>query len=448
MEISNVLVLTIMNSGISLITGFYLFFLQKNSYDYGLKYWATGAIIVGIGLLIKAISPVNSSLAIVSFPLFLTIGLFVYLAGIWKFKGKKISKWIFIGLPLLDVLQSIILYEIFHLYRIQIGIHQLFIITYCVLAIVEMLRLDLSQKYLRTVFILNAIFYAIFLIQVLLNLFAIISNPNFSPFVSNNTVVFMHIASGIVMIALTFGFLSAVNIRLNMELEDQLKSKTKFLSIIGHDLRGPVGNIMNFLDLIENKADLNEEERKGYLTILNTLSHSTFHLLQNLLEWATKSKYLNKFDSEQINLSTIISESITLFSTSVALKSIHLKINKEKDAYILGNSNMLQTIVRNLVSNAIKFTPNGGTITITTQKTHKKVYLIVTDTGRGIKPEIIDSLLKFETNEATIGTNGEIGSGLGLALCKELVTINKGTIKIESQEGVGTKITIEFSAIE
>ena len=109
---------------------------------------------------------------------------------------------------------------------------------------------------------------------------------------------------------------------------------------------------------------------------------------------------------------------------------------------------MLQTIVRNLVSNAIKFTPNGGTITITTQKTHKKVYLIVTDTGRGIKPEIIDSLLKFETNEATIGTNGEIGSGLGLALCKELVTINKGTIKIESQEGVGTKITVEFSAIE
>lgn len=448
MEMSNLLVLTIMNSGISLITGFYLFFLQKKSYDYGLKYWATGAIIVGIGLFLKAVSPIESSFALVGFPLFLTVGLYVYLAGIWKFKGKKINKWIFIGLPILDILQSIIFFEIFHLYRIQIGIHQLFIITYCVLGIIEMLRLDSSQKYLRKVFLLNAVSYTIFLIQVLLNLYAIITNPNFDPFMLNNTVVFMHIFSGIVMIALTFGFLSAVNIRLNMELEGQLKSKTKFLSIIGHDLRGPVGNIMNFLDLLENKTDLNEVERKKYLAILNTLSHSTFHLLQNLLEWATKSKYLNEFDNERINLSQLISDSTNLFSSSVTLKSIHLKINEGKETYILGNTNMIQTIVRNLVSNAIKFTPNGGTITITSEKILKKVRLTVSDTGRGIKPEIIDSLLKFETNEATMGTNGEIGSGLGLALCKELVTINNGVIEIESQEGVGTKVTVEFSAVE
>ncbi len=448
MEMSSVLILTIMNSGISLIMGFYMFFLQKNSSSHGPGYWAAGSLIIGIGLLLNAIFPIGNPVVIDGYPIFTTIGLYLYLAGIWKFKGKRINKWVIIGIPILDVLQSVIFFKFFPSYRIHTSLHLLFLIIYCLLGIIEMVRLNPAQKYLKKIFLLNALSFIISLILLLLNVYVLITNPNIDPLKTTNTVILGQIITGFLMIALTFGFLSAVNVQLNMELKDQLKSKTKFLSIIGHDLRGPVGNIINFLDLLQNESDLDEKERNEYLKILNTLSQSTFHLLQNLMEWATKSKYLNKFEGERIELSQIISSDINLFKSSTALKSISLKINKGKQTYFQGNANMIQTIVRNLVSNAVKFTPIGGTITITSERVLKKTRLIVSDTGQGIKPEIISSLFKFETNNSTIGTDGEIGVGLGLVLCKELVSNNDGIIEIESQEGIGTKVIVEFPAVE
>jgi signal transduction histidine kinase len=258
----------------------------------------------------------------------------------------------------------------------------------------------------------------------------------------------MQITSSFLMIALTIGFLSAVNIRLNNELEIQLKTKTKFLTIIAHDLRGPVGNIMCFLDVLQKTNDLNEEKNKEYLKILSTLSHSTFHLLQNLLEWATTSKNLNRFDSEKIEISQIVANNVGFFKSSADLKSIKLEFKEGKQTYILGNTNMIETIIRNLVSNAIKYTPKNGTIIIVSEKNLHKVRLIVSDTGRGIESNTINSLFKFETNHSTKGTNGEAGSGLGLVLCKEFVSRNNGVMEIESQEGIGTRVIVEFPSVE
>lgn len=425
-----------------------MFFLQRNFTGKGPGYWAAGALVIGVGLLLKAFSPIGNIFSIAGLPIFVTIGLYLYLAGIWKFKGMEINKWIVIGIPVLDILQFIVLFKIFHSFRIQIGLHQIVIIIYCLLSIVEMLRLNSAQKYLRKIFLLNALFYTIFLTILLLNVYSLITNPNVDQLKITDIIIMGQIITGFVMIALTFGFLTAVNVQLNMELKDQVKSKTKFLSIIGHDLRGPVGNIMNFLDLLQNKSDLNEKKRKEYLTILTSLSQSTFHLLQNLLEWATKSKYLNKFESERVELSQIISNDLNLFKGSTAAKSIKLEIIEGERSYFLGSVNMIQTIVRNLVSNAIKYTPEGGIITITSEKVLDKVRLVVSDTGQGMNPETISSLFKFETTESSIGTSGEIGSGLGLALCKELASINNGVIEIESQEGVGTIVVVEFPAVD
>lgn len=425
-----------------------MFFLHKNTLAHGPRYWAAGGLIIGTGTFLKTFSSLDSSFAVGAFPIFVTIGLYLYLAGIWEFKGKKINKWIVIGIPVLDILQSIIFFKYFPSLQIHTGLHLLFLIIYFTLGIFEMLKLSSAQKYLKKIFFLNAFSYTISLILVLVHVYALITNPNVDPLKITDTIIFGKIITGFLMIGLTFGFISAVNIQLNMELEGQLKSKTKFLSIIGHDLKGPVGNIISFLDILQNKSDLDETERKKYFTILTTLSQSTFHLLQNLLEWSTKSNYLSKFESERIELNQIISSNITLFKSSTAIKSINLEIIEGEQTYFPGNTNMVQTIVRNLVSNAVKFTPIGGTITITSEKSHKKVRLIVSDTGQGIKPEIINSLFKFEANMSTVGTNGEIGSGLGLPLCKELVTINNGEIKIESQEGVGTNVIVEFPAVE
>lgn len=445
---NNLLIINVINSGISFIMGLYMFYFYRNAFKLGTGYWGAGSLILGITFLLKVIFPAGSPSATASFTNFNTIADYLFLAGIWQFKEKKINKWIFIGIPILDIVQTIIFFKIYPSLRMQYGLHSFPLFIFGLLAIIEMIRLNSSQKYLRKIFLVNSFAFFIYLVLLLIFEYALITNPNFDPLEITDTAIYMQIISSFLMIALTFGFLSAVNIRLNMELEVQLKSKTKFLTIIAHDLRGPVGNIMSFLDMLQDTSDLNAEKNKAYLKILNTLSQSTFHLLQNLLEWATTSKNLNKFDSETIELSQIVSGNIVFFKSSADLKSINLEFKEGKQTYFLGNANMIETIVRNLVSNAIKFTPKNGTITITSEKVLQKVRLTVSDTGQGIKPETINSLFKFETNKSTRGTNGEPGSGLGLVLCKELVSSNNGVMEIESYEGLGTKVIVEFPSIE
>lgn len=447
MGMNNLLVLNIMNAGIALIMGFYMFFLQRNSLSKGPGYWTLGLLIIGVGFSLRAFFPVDHVFAIAVFPILLTIGLYIYLAGIFKFKERNINKWIFIGIPILDILQTIVFYKIIPSRQMQVGLHTIVVVIYSFMGLIEMLRLSKTPKHLKKIFLLNANTYVVLLLLMLVYVYAIITNPNIDPLKTSNIVIISHIIIGFLLIATTFGLLAAVNIQLNTELEDQLKSKIKFLSIIGHDLRSPVGNIINFLGLLQDESDLSEWERKQYLGILNTLSQSTFHLLQNLLEWATKSKYLNKFESERIDLNQVISGNIHLFKSSTAIKSIHLEIKEGKHTYFQGNANMIQSIVRNLVSNAVKYTPVGGTITISSEKVLNNIRLIVSDTGHGIKPELINSLFDFGISKSTKGTNGEVGSGLGLVLCKELISNNDGVIQIESQEGVGTKVIVEFPAI-
>lgn len=448
MELNNLFIINIINSGISLIMGFYMFLLQRNSEKQGVGFWAAGSLVIGLGLLFKAIAPMDSYFYLAGFPVFITLGLYLYLAGIWRFKEQKVHTWIIILIPGLDLIQSLVFFSFLQLYRIQIALHLLFIIIYCTYAILEMLKLKPAHKYLKKIFFLNAFIFAVFLSFMLLYAYALLAAQNFCPFELSNISLIVQVISGFVMIALTFGFLSAVHLRLTAELEDQLKSKTKFLSIIGHDLKGPIGNIMNFLDLLQNKTDINEKERKQYIRILNTLSQSTFHLLQNLLEWASKSKNLSNSLGKRIDLSEYVSDNADAFKSMAAIKSINIEIIGEPQVYVFLDLNMLETTLRNLVSNAVKFTPKGGSITITTEKTANSARLVVSDTGKGIKAETIHSLLKFETNKPTAGTDGEIGSGIGLALCKQLVHNNNGVIRIESKEDSWTKVIIEFPFVK
>lgn len=444
MELNNLIIIYIVNSGISLIMGFIMLFLNRYSFKHGTGYWASGALIIGVGFLIKAVFPAWTLFSIAIFPNFVTISFYLYLAGIWKFKGKNINHWIMIGIPVFDALQTFVFYKLVPIYSIQLGLHLIIIVSYFLLAIFEMIRLKADHKYLRNIFLVNAVSFAISLLSALLSFYFLITNPNMQALPNNNGLIVSLIINGFLMISLTFGFFTAVNLRLNMELTGQVKSNTKFLSIIAHDLRGPVGNITSFLEILQNEKDLSEQDRKKYLKLLEVLSQSTFHLLQNLLEWATKSKNLNKFESERVELSKIIYGNIDFFKSATSLKSIDFKFIDGERTVVHGNANMLQTIVRNLISNAIKFTPEGGKITITTENTPSKVRLIVSDTGQGIDQEIINTFFKFETNTSSVGTNGEVGSGLGLVLCKELASRMCGVIDIESQVGIGTKVIVEF----
>ncbi|QGY43214.1 hypothetical protein GM418_05930 [Maribellus comscasis] len=444
MHHSIIQILTFFNSGISLIMGFYMLLLRRTAASQGTVYWALGSFVIGIGLLFRLIPPPTGYLSMVAPGIFVTAGLYLYLCGIWKFKKKKMYKWIIIGIPITDFIQSLFFFFVFHSFRIQLIIHVVFLVFYCVLAIAEMLRLSPDQKYLKRIFQTNALSFFIFLLVLLSNIIVVLMNSGFDPFTISESGIVLHIISGLLMIALTFGFLTAVNMRLDKDLRDQLKSKTKFFSIIAHDLRGPVGNIMNVLDLLENESELDEKERKKFMETLHSLSQSTFHLLQNLLEWASRSKNLSNYETEILDINRIVKENLELFKRSAAMKSIGLGFVPGRNVFTSGNANMLQTIIRNLVSNALKFTPEGGRVSIVTTNEAGKVRLQITDSGEGMDKNTLQSLLEFGEGKSKKGTNGEAGAGLGLVLCKEFISLNRGTLSFQSELGKGTRVNVDF----
>lgn len=442
-------ILIIMTSGISLIMGLYMMLLYKNSKRVvGTVYWAAGSLLVGVGLLVRFIPPVDGFIAVAGPSLLITAGLYSYLSGIWQFKGKKIRHVLVIGLPALQVIQSVVFFGFIPSHRIRMVLYSIILIVYCSLAIYEMVVLPSAQKYLRQIFMFNTLAFLAYMLIIVARMFAIIGNPEFTPFAMNKTGIILFVISGFVMIALTFGFMSAVNLKLYKELEGQLKAKTKFMSIIGHDLSGPVGTIMGFLNVLNTKSDISDRERESFLQNLENISKSTFHLLQNLLEWSAGSNELARPERKLIDLNSIVHENVDFFRSLVSFKAIDLEFVNGSVAKVNANEKMLETVIRNIVSNAIKFTPQHGTIKISSEVKSGKVHLSVKDSGRGMPKDRLDKIFHFEDSVSTPGTDGESGSGFGLVLCKEFVEKNNGVIRIDSEENLGTEVVIEFPVVE
>lgn len=444
MEILALKIIIFIAAGISVIMGLYMWFLHKNARNVkGPKFWAGGNLVIGIGLVSRLITPLDGFTIHVLSMLFISVGLFIYLAGIWSFKGKEIKRWVVFGFPAFDIVQTIILYYIIPITSLRVVLHLLVLSLFSVISIYEMFQLDPERSYLKKIFRLNAFSFAVFLVLLIAgSVFAIAHAPN-GLNAQYAWIIALGIAGGI-MTALTFGFLSAVNLQLNKELEGQLKTKSKFFSIITHDLKGPVGTLMAFVDLLNNHEGLEEAQRVKVMENLEVLSQASFHLLQNLLDWAQTSNNITQFEEEKIDLEALIVSNIEFYTSLMLLKSIQFEFQHDENVFIKGNSKMIETIVRNLVSNAIKFTPKEGKITISLRKNEKLVNLTVADTGVGIEQERMDQIFKMENIRITNGTNGESGSGLGLAVCKDFVMKNRGTIKVESEVNAGTRFIINF----
>lgn len=235
-----------------------------------------------------------------------------------------------------------------------------------------------------------------------------------------------------------------------LELEKANKTKDKFFSIIAHDLKNPFNALLGFSGLLlENHTIIDEEEREIYIKTINESSMKTYKLLENLLTWAQSQTGKIKFKTEIINISGLITETISLLEEPTWNKEIKLISNAEKDLSINADKNMIDTVIRNLVSNAIKFTPKGGVIivksqTITDENNQKFAEISVKDNGVGISSEIQFKLFKITENITTRGTEEETGTGLGLILCKEFIDRHHGSIWVESDVDKGSKFVFRI----
>lgn len=229
----------------------------------------------------------------------------------------------------------------------------------------------------------------------------------------------------------------------NLLLDDANKTKDKFFSIIAHDLKNPIGAIKSTSEILNNEYDLFEStDIKESIEDIYKSSVSVLNLLESLLSWSRSQRGIIDFTPENFHLILLINNIFQLFKNSVVNKNIKLTKNIDEDFLIYADSNMLNTIIRNLVSNSIKFTPENGEINITAIKEENNSIIIISDTGVGISKENQEKLFNFGTNITTPGTNNEKGTGLGLILVYEFVQKHDGKIEIESEVGKGTKFII------
>lgn len=223
------------------------------------------------------------------------------------------------------------------------------------------------------------------------------------------------------------------------KLKESNDTKDKFFSIIAHDLRSPFNNILGFSELlVENLNKFETEETEKYLGIINSSANNTLILLDNLLNWAKSQTGGISFNPKKIIISNVILEILKLKKSIAKAKNISLNYLSSDEIEVYVDENMLRTVLRNLISNAIKFTKFGGDIRVYAISKQDRVEITVTDNGVGIDEEIRNKLFSLETNETSIGTANEKGSGLGLILCKEFVEKHGGKIWVESELGKGS----------
>jgi PAS domain S-box-containing protein len=247
-----------------------------------------------------------------------------------------------------------------------------------------------------------------------------------------------------------YGLVSDISLRKNAE--DELKrstdnlvklneTKDRFISIISHDLRTPFSSILGFTDLLLSDSDLTELEKKQYIEFIKESSKSMLSLVNSLLDWTRLQTGRIRFEPEKIEAYKIIDSSLNALSGVAFQKKIEIISDISKDIVIFIDKDLMLQVFNNLISNAIKFTPQHGTITISIKPSERMRFIefSIKDTGVGIKPDDIKKLFKVDTKFTSEGTEGEKGTGLGLSLVKEIIDKHGGKVWVESEFGKGSE---------
>ena len=228
-------------------------------------------------------------------------------------------------------------------------------------------------------------------------------------------------------------------------LHELNQTKDKFFAIIAHDLKGPFSSILGITELlVKEYQNLSEEDRMESIQLLDKSANNTFKLLDNLLEWARIQRGYIDVKKEELHLNDLIPESIELLLPVAATKGIKVRINIKQNCSVFADENSIRTIIRNLFSNAIKYTSGGGLIQINAFPNGQQVDVSIKDTGIGMSPDLLGKLFRIEESQSRIGTDNESGTGLGLILCKDIIHKNGGSIWAESEVGKGSVFTFSI----
>jgi signal transduction histidine kinase len=219
-------------------------------------------------------------------------------------------------------------------------------------------------------------------------------------------------------------------------------TKDKFFSIISHDLKNPFSSVLSISELMdENFENTDKQELKYGLAKIHQTNKHIYELLENLLTWSKTQRGSITLEKNNFNLTKTIETNINILKLSAEKKNISIHKSMTENIYAFGDREMISTVVRNLLNNAVKFTPPGKNVYIKILKNTSFIKIEIKDEGIGIDSENLDRLFRIEDKYKTDGTAGEKGTGLGLIICKEFVEKNDGTIEVSSRKGTGSTFT-------
>ena len=229
------------------------------------------------------------------------------------------------------------------------------------------------------------------------------------------------------------------------EIKAQKRLKDRFFAIISHDLRGPVSSFQGISQVISiYLQQAKYEELEKMMSEVDKATDNLSKLLDNLLNWASSELSQIPYKPEQVNVSKMVGELVQIFELIAKGKGISIEPDIDPAVEIYVDVNSTVTILRNLIHNALKFTPEGGKIKITAHQNHEFASIQIQDSGVGINPEKLDNLFTLTDKSSTYGTKGEKGIGLGLQLVHEFTKLNKGKVEVDSVEGKGTTFTVDL----
>ncbi|MBN1184433.1 MAG: hypothetical protein JXB49_19230 [Bacteroidales bacterium] len=234
-------------------------------------------------------------------------------------------------------------------------------------------------------------------------------------------------------------------LKANHELLKLNNTKDRMFSIIGHDLTSPFNIIIGFSEAFaKGIAGISKDRQIKMATSIYNASRQAYSLLQNLLNWSKSQTNQIKYSPEKLNLEYVLQDAISLFSLKIEEKNLHVNLIIERGTFVYADENMTKTVIRNLLNNAIKFTPAGGAIIISSQENANSITITISDNGIGMAQEILDSLFDLNSSLSRESTDGEKGSGLGLILCNEFIQINGGKLIVESEKGKGSTFSFNL----
>lgn len=229
----------------------------------------------------------------------------------------------------------------------------------------------------------------------------------------------------------------------NKKLEEIILIKDKFFSILAHNLKNPFWSILGQNSLLEQSYnEFTDDERKELISRVGTLATNVYKLFEDLLSWAKTQQGAIEVAKQNLLLTEVINSAVKPYLTQAMNKQVELEINTDPEMNINADRFMMETIVGNLVDNAIKFSNRESKIVIGAESRNGDLEISIMDFGTGMDKEKVDKLFRIDENISSAGTMNEKGSGLGLIICKEFVAKHDGSIKVQSKEGEGTTFTI------